>query len=378
MRDMRIGILTLPLHTNYGGILQAYALQTVLERMGNNVLLIEKRNKPYYLPLLKAPFAYGKRLWKKIKGDNTTIFLEQKQLREEPIIRQYTDKFIKKYIKRKIVNDFSDLDENDFDAIVVGSDQIWRIGYLNDKIECAYLSFTEGWNVKRIAFSASFGIDKWTYTKHQTIECGKLLTKFDFISVRETAAINLCRNILGVEAKQTLDPTLLLTSADYERLFLTETPRSKGNLLCYFLDETSEKLAIADEIAAMNNLSPFRVNSKVEDRKAPLDERIQPPVEQWLRGFYDAECVVTDSFHACVFSIIFRKHFWVVGNKERGLSRITSLLEQFELNERLIKSISDLKLCNDIDWDKVISLLDNKKSDSYEFLLNALKSHDDK
>lgn len=375
---MRVGILTLPLHTNYGGILQAYALQTVLERMGHDVLLIEKRSKPYSLPLWKAPFVYVKRLWGKIKGDDITIFLEQKQHREEPIVRQYTDKFINKYIKRRIVNDFSDLDENDFDAIVVGSDQIWRVGYLNDKIECAYLSFTEGWNIKRIAFSASFGIDKWAYTKHQTIECGKLLTEFDFISVRETSAIDLCRDFLGVEAKQTLDPTLLLTSADYKRLFLTETPLSRGSLLCYFLDETSEKLAIADGIAARDNLSPFRVNSKVEDRNAPLDERIQPSVEQWLRGFYDAECVVTDSFHACVFSMIFRKPFWVVGNRERGVTRIISLLEQFELNGRLIKSISDLKLSDEIDWDKVVSILDSRKSDSYEFLLNALKSHDDK
>ena len=66
---------------------------------------------------------------------------------------------------------------------------------------------------------------------------------------------------------------------------------------------------------------PFRVNSKVENKKAPLQERIQPSVEQWLRGFYDTEFIVTDSFHACVFSILFNKPFIVVGNANRGMSR---------------------------------------------------------
>lgn len=85
----------------------------------------------------------------------------------------------------------------------------------------------------------------------------------------------------------------------------------------------------------------------MEDWSAPLAERIQPPVEQWLRGFMDAELVVTDSFHACVFSILFHKPFVVVGNKERGLARVKSLLKMFGLEERWnsdIPTISFLKL----------------------------------
>lgn len=78
------------------------------------------------------------------------------------------------------------------------------------------------------------------------------------------------------------------------------------------------------------------MNSKVENKKAPLQERIQPSVEQWLRGFYDAEFVVTDSFHACVFSILFNKPFIAIENEDRGTSRFTSLLSMFGLKDRLI------------------------------------------
>ena len=236
---MKIGILTLPLHTNYGGILQAYALQTVLERMGHEVCLIEKKRKPFRLPLWKAPLVYGKRVLKNLAGHPYPIFYEQKVNREEPITRQNTDLFIKRYIKRRIVNDFSELKESDFDAIVVGSDQIWRPKYFNGNIEDAYLKFAEGWNIKRIAYAASFGTDEWEYTAAQTKECARLLKQFDAVSVREASGVDLCRKHFGVEARHVLDPTMLLTAEDYIRLFETAgTPKSPGTLLCYILDET--------------------------------------------------------------------------------------------------------------------------------------------
>ncbi len=338
---MRIAILTLPLHTNYGGILQAYALQTVLERMGHDVCLIEKRQKPLRLPLWKAPLFYGKRILKNLTGHPFPIFYEQKVNREKPIIQQHTDQFVRKYIKRRIVNSFSEIKETDFDAIVVGSDQIWRPKYFLN-IEHAYLDFTEGWNIRRIAYAASFGTNEWEYNKRQTRECGRLLQNFDAVSVREKSGIDLCRNHFNVQATHVLDPTMLLEAGDYIKLFEAEsTPKSPGTLLNYILDETPEKMALIEKIAKDKGLIPFRVNSKVEDINALLPERIQPSVEQWLRGFYDAEFIVTDSFHACVFSILFNKPFLVYGNKKRGLSRFKSLLERIGLLDHLIVNVND-------------------------------------
>ena len=376
---MRIGILTLPLHTNYGGILQAYALQTVLERMGHDVCLIEKKRQPLRLPLWKAPLSYGKRIVKNLTGHPYPIFFERKVNREEPLVRQNTDKFVNKYIKRRFVDDFSEIGKDDFDAIVVGSDQVWRPKYFIDGIENAYLTFAKEWNIRRIAYAASFGTDKWEYSSEQTISCRRLLKNFDAVSVRESSAVTLCREHLGVDVKRVLDPTMLLSTNDYMKLFdANGTPRSNGNLLCYIIDETPEKMSFVNKIAQERGLIPFRVNSKVENLIAPLQERIQPPVEQWLRGFYDADFVVTDSFHACVFSILFNKPFFVLGNEKRGLSRFSSLLGMFGMENLLVTNKDLNEKQNDIDWARVMSLLAEEKKKAINFLNENLQLNNER
>ena len=370
---MKIGILTLPLHFNYGGILQAYALQTVLERMGHEVCLIEKKKKAMPSPLWKAPLVYAKRILKNLTGTPFPIFYEQKQKREDAVIRQHTDLFIHKYIKQRFIDDYSDIKEGDFDAIIVGSDQIWRPKYFNRQMRHAYLDFTEGWNIKRIAYAASFGSDEWEYTAKQTKQYGMLLKKFDAVSVREDSGVDLCFEHFGVKAHHVLDPTMLLLKDDYIQLFeVDKTPESKGSLLCYILDETPEKLDIINKITKEKALIPFRVNSKAENIKVPLEERIQPSIEQWLRGFYDASFVVTDSFHACVFSIMFNKPFVVVGNAQRGMTRFNSLLRTMQLQNCLIAENTKFTIEN-IEYKKVNRLLKHWQNISLQYLLTYLK-----
>ena len=335
---MKIGILTLPLHTNYGGILQAYALQTVLERMGHEVFIIEKKQLPLSLPLYKMPYSYGKRIAKNILGHKFPIFYEQECNRERPIIRQHTDRFIRKYIHLKQYKNFSDIKESEYDAIVVGSDQVWRPKYFgSNQIEQAYLKFTKDWNIKRIAYAASFGTDEWEYTPEQTEECKKLIQEFDAVSVREDSGVDLCKKHFNINALHVLDPTMLLDKEDYIKLFTNaNVPKSKGNLLYYILDTTKEKKLLIEQIANEKKLIPFNVKAQSNNINSPISERIQPSVEQWLRGFYDAEFVVTDSFHACVFSILFNKPFIAFGNENRGISRFQSLLTSFRLNDNLL------------------------------------------
>ncbi len=376
---MKIGILTLPLYTNYGGILQAYALQTILERIGYEVNVIEKKKQPLSLSIQEMPICYGKRIVKNLIGRKCPIFYEQKFNREQPIIQKNTDKFIHKYIHLTTYNNFSDIKESEYDAIIVGSDQIWRPKYFRiDKIENAYLKFTEGWNIKRIAYAASFGTDQWEYTKKQTEECGRLLKKFDVVSVRETSGIDLCRNKFGVEAQHVLDPTMLLTKEDYIKLFEAgNTPKSKGNLLCYILDETEEKKTLIKRIADEKGLMPFNVKSRSNDINSPISDRILPSIEQWLRGFYDAEFVVTDSFHACVFSIIFNKPFIAYGNARRGMSRFTSLLDLFGLKDCLITNISEYNnYSSDFNvWQNVNDILYRYKTIALDFIKNNLTTN---
>ena len=373
---MKIGILTLPLHTNYGGILQAYALQTVLERMGHEVVVFDIKKK-YSLPFGKFPLSYTKRIIKKyiLHKKNVRIFEEQYQQKIYPIISQHTQKFIDKYIHLYQVDSLKDVKEKEFEVIVVGSDQVWRPKYFMSMfktgIEDAFLNFTKNWEIKRIAYAVSYGTEEWEYTSTQTEKCGKLLKVFDAVSVREESGIKLCKEHFDKEVEHVLDPTMLLEKEDYIKLFESaNTPKSPGTLLNYILDETPEKKEIINKIAKDKKLIPFRVNSKIENRNAPLEERIQPSIEQWLRGFYDAEFVVTDSFHACVFSILFNKPFVVIGNKERGMARFNSLLKMFGLEDRLIADKNEISTSNNMisRIDKLQDLRDKSKS----FLLKHL------
>lgn len=365
---MRIGILTLPLHTNYGGILQAYALQTVLERMGHRVVVLGKL-KYSKLPLWKMPLSYSKRICKKyfLGEKSVKIFYEQWFNKTYPIISQNTQRFIDNYIHYVTPDSLNSLNSNDFDVIVVGSDQIWRPKYFSN-IENAYLKFAQNWNIKRVAYAVSFGTDHWEYTPIQTDKCRNLAHKFDAVSVRESSAVFLCQKYFGIKAQHVLDPTMLLDKKDYISLFeVARTPKSYGNLLVYLLDETPEKNELVNNVAKEKGLTPFRVNSLVENHNAPIEKRIQPPIEQWLRGFYDAEFVVTDSFHACVFSIIFGKPFIAYGNENRGLSRFDSLLQLFSLEDRLTTS-SIINNFTDIDWDKVKKRLNYLRLLSFNYL----------
>lgn len=366
---MRIAIVTLPLHTNYGGILQCYALQTVLERGGHDVRILSKPQygRSYYIIY---PLAICKRLFKRFfVGKDVSIFKAPHQ-----IVRQHTDRFIHKYIHQYEKRIWTSKIASRFDAIIVGSDQVWRPAY-SQPIEEAFLSFLEAAKIKRISYAASFGVDNCEeYTSRQLKECSRLLKLFDKVSVREVSGMSLCRNYFGIEAVQMLDPTLLLDADDYRKLIRKgNTQPSKGNMFVYILDKTDAKENWVNQIAEEKGLTPFWVTNDEKNFSLPLEKRIKQPVEQWLRSFDDAEFVLTDSFHGCVFSIIFRKQFLAIGNKQRGLTRFHSLLELFSLQNRLILFPDEYKgKMSSINYSQVQTQLHILQNRSISFLKTNL------
>ena len=372
---MKIGIYTLPLNYNYGGLLQAYALQTVLERLGHNVIIIDR---PLYIKesFWKRPREKVRRfIHKYVKGQKRIrVFQENYEQMVLPSIMQYTQCFISRYLHTLSTTNLSSLRNEDFDAIIVGSDQIWRCGFHDSKkkIYDAYLDFAKDWSICRIAYAASFGVDKWEYDEKKTLKCKALIKKFQAISVREDTGVTLCKEHFGVNAIQVLDPTALLLKEDYIQLIKESyTLPSSGELMIYLLDRDNEKDNIVNRIADTLKLSPFIVNSLADDSFAPIEKRIQPPVETWLRGFYDAKFIITDSFHACVFSIIFEKPFLVIGNQNRGMDRFHSLLKMCNLEDRLVLPKFDSKLPTSSILDAK-EKLGNLKSFSLDFLKNNL------
>jgi exopolysaccharide biosynthesis predicted pyruvyltransferase EpsI len=234
-------------------------------------------------------------------------------------------------------------------------------------------------NVKRIAYAASFGVDDWEFSEEDTNVCRNLLQKFDAVSVRENSAVLLCEKYLNrADVMHVLDPTMLLDKEDYIHLVEKENePKSLGNLFCYILDEDEKKNEIIKTIAKQTNAVPFTQMPKCrisqENLKDRLEDCVYPTVTAWLRAFMDAEMVVTDSFHGCVFSIIFNKPFIVYGNKGRGMARFHSLLSIFGLENRLITNSEDaLRVINEpINWETV----NVKKKEWQEKSLNFLKTN---
>ncbi len=360
---MRIGIITQPLRGNFGGLLQNYALQTILKRMGYEVVTIDSPFPPKLA--LPTPMKYLKRMIKKwLLGKQDIIIFAERKLN-----RMYDD--IPRYINRFECSDLNTLNVDNFDVFVVGSDQVWRPCYQDVwKLENCFLDFTHPYNVKRIAYGASFGSATWEYSDKETKQCADLIKKFDAVSVREDMGVNFCTKYLGIEAKHVLDPTLLLSKNDYINCFLTNkqtNKQTKGTLFTYILDSNDDKQAIIDYMGKY--FVPFSLVSN----DMSFEERIKIAIDRFIQAFYDAEFVVTDSFHGCVFSIIFNKPFIAIANEERGLARFTSLLKMFGLESRLTTNHDYKKIASEpIDWDNVNTRLKEWQISSMTFLKNAL------
>lgn len=369
----RVAIITLPLGENYGGILQAYSLQKIVHNLGMNVVTasIPKQNSLKLLAnrVIKTVLHIVKSSVSNMTSKDILIKTEK--------TRQFVNKYIKTIDKKHLHND-------DFDVYIVGSDQVWRAKYVN--ISDYMLNFaTAKTGAVKISYAASFGKDDLNEYRNSDIkESSRLAKNFDGISVRERSGVKLAEKHWGVKALHHIDPTMLIPKKQYNNLIKSnqgDTYKPEGKLFVYILDKSSEKENIVEKTSQLSGLKSFgfmppSTNSKRAFRNNPEKYKL-PSVEQWLRSFRDADFVVTDSFHGCVFSIIYNKPFIAIGNKSRGLSRFTSLLELFGLESRLVGSQSEVNehlVGSNIDWRKVNSVLKNEQQRSRKYLEENLNA----
>lgn len=376
---MKIGILTLPLHTNYGGILQAYALQQTLYSLGHEVVVV---NLPIPWPGKKERIKeLSKRLVKKYLLFKKVPLRAWPTLKEKETISQNITPFIRKNLKVVECPDKNNLlkltlDEG-IEGYIVGSDQVWRPAY-SISVSSFFLDFLKDFKLKRISYAASFGVDTWPFTNEESEKFGKLLDNFNAISVREDSAVSLCKTNWDIKPELVLDPTLLLNPEDYKKVFNLKSETEESKLMVYILDKSQEKKNIIDKIFELVELPVQEVMAKEKFWNAGskgIEKCIVPPISDWIAGFRDAGFVVTDSFHGMVFSILFRKPFVCIGNKHRGITRFTSLLKLLKLEDRLIYSLADLnedKIKDPIDYRQVDSIREQEREKSLLFLSNAL------
>lgn len=367
----KVGVLTLPLHTNYGGNLQAFALMTVLRRLGHDPVLINRKHAG-------SPDAAGT-AWSPDTPLTTSTYARGKKGPSYDFIDRRIAPFTRPF--RSTAELTENIARYDFDAIIVGSDQVWRAKYTRALLPNYFLDFLaqDAGQIRRISYAASFGADTWEYAPPQAEAAKELIARFDAVSVREDSAVDLCRHHLDVAATHVLDPTLLLRAEDYLPLFTAEREESAGGgLLGYILDRSPDKLRLIDTLSKTLGVTAHSVDGRPFAAVVPADDdadRDEASVERWLASFHDAAFVVTDSFHGAAFSILFNKPFVAYGNPSRGLARFTSLLRMFGLEDRLVvdsAGIDSAAVLRPIDWPGVNARLAAARVTSLAFLRSAL------
>lgn len=374
---MRIGILTQPLHNNYGGLLQNFALQEALRKMGHTPLTLDVKYQPYKLTFVTRCIKFVARFLKKIRGDKNIIFVDVvKQMNFFNFPQKDQKDFIDKYIEiesftKPLEKTF--WDSHDLDALIVGSDQVWRCRF-SPYIFNYFLNFAEDKeDITKISYAASFGVEYWD-GDHELIEPIKsLLRHFSAVSVREESGVAICKSTFNKDATLVLDPTLLLEVSDYKRIILqtSDAPASSPQqqsltrtCAVYILDATSEQLRRINDVCNAKGLSVNYIGRP--DRKG------FPSVMSWLSGIFSSDYVITDSFHGTVFSILAHKKFTTIVNAARGTARFETLLNMLDLKERLVSVDGELINEMPIDYDKVEEKLNEQRKSSYEFISSNL------
>lgn len=381
---MKVAILTQPLHNNYGGNLQNFALQKVLKNMGHEPVTID-RHAPIKLRT-KLKLGYFKRLvFHYLKGAPKPKVKDYFGGSKEAHNRKHVLKFIETYIN-KTPRLYSDkavhkaFEQNKFDAVIVGSDQCWRPIY-SPNISTYFLDFLESdQSIKKIAYAASFGTSEWEFDEQQTQMAQRLIKQFDTVSVREKQAVELVKDKLNAEASFVLDPTLLLDKEDYLTVINAHQPPlpKKQGVYTYVLDTGGWKGQVINQVAKSLNAEVFNNQPKanIANPSDNPDDYVIPSIEGWIKGFADADFVVTDSFHGTVFSILFNKPFVSLLNSSRGASRFYSILSEFGLEDRLVTEYDEAKvnalLNQEIDWQVVNEKLKKLKQSSNTFLVKGL------
>lgn len=367
---MKIGILTLPLHMNYGGILQAWALQTVLEHRGYKVEILGKKATNH--SAISWPFVWMVRFLRKIKGcRDIKVFYEVYESRRKTRVCSKINRFIKSRIHTRFIKGLESIPAKSYDAIVVGSDQIWRKPYINQlwqtqDVSLAWLAALPEDNLKRIAYAASLGIGHWDFSESETAQIKEAIRKFNAISVRETSATDILSTHIGCKADFVLDPTMLLRPEEYSELLSINSKNSTDTVVSYILDPSEFSGKLITEVVSSKRLRHKELNMLP-------DGSVLISVEEWVESIANARMVVTDSFHGCIFSLIFGKPLIFMYNESRGNARFDSLIATFKLGGNCISDLAQYNSKKSYDLPaETCSIINDLRDKSMGFLKNAL------
>ncbi|MDD3184540.1 MAG: polysaccharide pyruvyl transferase family protein [Anaerostipes sp.] len=388
----KIGILTLYYNNdNYGGIAQAYALQKYIETLGYDATLISyKRTTPPMLirdSFSKNPIAYiQSKMYNfpcKIKqklNNKIAEFVFQEELKDDIKKRKQAFQNSRMAIKHseKVYTDETIVETVDmYDCFISGSDQIWKPGVIRPAYVCDFLPL----NKKCFSYASSITVTKLPQEYGEFMK--RTLSRYQWISVREKEGKEYLQNLLDRKVDVVVDPTLLLPTSMWEDITKDRIIEDKY-IFVYLLGQSRKQ---RDEIKKYAKKLGVRIVylPHVEGKIRACDigfgdvNLYDVDLSQFFSLIKYAEMIFTDSFHAVVFSIVFKKKFWVFdrvvlqANSGMG-SRLSTLLNLTQLTERKIANKSRIENIEcDIDYNVVSQRLQTEVERSQLLLKKALE-----
>lgn len=389
----KIGIVAVTYKENFGSALQTYATQHTLEKMGYDAQIFEIKGVHREIHIKKLLYYIGrmfdpvelKYLLANLKSRSrkTASAPTDKYAQEMNVRKQVYADFNKKWNKMlPTVHGWKALSElaSQMDAVIVGSDQLWRPSNI---VGCYFtLEFVPN-NVKKIAFSTSFGVPELPKQLHKHAK--KYLSRIEHISVRENSGADIVKSMSGKDAAVVCDPTMMLTAKDWMHI-QEEKPFAEGKyILMYLMGDNPEQRSF---VKLLSNKTGCRIIGLLHgatyiayDEEVADEKPFNVGPSEFVNLIRNAEYVCTDSFHCCVFSILNSTKFfafrrWPDSSKFSANDRLYTLLEFTGLSRRILIGTEDIDKCiaDDIDFAPVLEKVAEKRKMSMEYLTKALKS----
>lgn len=350
----RVAVITLADFNNYGNRLQNYALEKLIVEMGYEVDSIV----PYRPNIIKEAV---KTVVRKKDIPFTQKWLQLKRLNN---FLSFDKKYVHTYSIKN--NDFYTIPIENYNCFISGSDQVWNPDWADYTYDKMFLRFCP--KNQRISYAASFGVDEIPDKWREKYAVG--LSEFHYLSVREKNAVEIVESLIGKKCEKVLDPTMLLDRSMWDKIKkVPKKANEKNYILTYFLGGRSD--SVNKDILEYGKKYGFHVINLLDLN----DSNYFVGPDEFVGLISNAELVLTDSFHATVFSIIYERPFVVYNRKGIGSkmgSRLSSLLDMCELSGRKREHVDETSLfC--CDFQSAKKKIEQEKIHSISFLHKAIE-----
>lgn len=373
----KIGILTYCFGSNYGGTLQCFGLYNTLKKMGYDVKVIN------YIPgriySLRGKYINGSGIRKNIIRNLFNLKIILKKLK---IKLKYVNKILIKFElfrKKNLILTEKDnsieriIARNNFDYVIVGSDQVWN------ETSKFFLNEVNNSKIQKISYAACSGTEFYNLKDEKYLQ--EALKKFKYISVRNQHTKKFVEKLIKISPKIVCDPSILENYKD----FLSKEKIKEKYIFTYILGadikEGNEK--VIEEIKKIyGNIKvvavgiPFAMSGGLNFYPWADEVIYDAAPEDWLNYIKNAEFIYTDSYHGALFSMKFHKPFLAYYSEKNRAPRFMDLAERYNIDRYIVNTLEEAiekeSICKEIDYTEIDKLIDEHKKYSMDFLKRAL------